>query len=241
MSKKEVSGLSLSDLRDEEYLPTGVKELDDMIGGFARGRITEVWGNPGIGKSYLLAKTMATNKGKILYCDAEFSLVKQRLIDLGVDISRVEYMQDGRLENVTERIIEAVGTFDIIILDSLAKLIPMTVETSEIGSNAIGLFARQVKHFEAKLKPKLAVSKTALVVINQARAGMGMMQPSKPQGGFAWEHSIDIRLKLSRGLKSKVIQQVEGEKRVTGHWVTVTVEKSRLTPPYLTTKFLLNY
>lgn len=212
-----------------------------MLTGWPRGRITEVWGNPGVGKSYLLARTMAANPGTTLYCDAEFSLVKQRLVDLGVDISKVEYLQDGRLENVTERILEAVGRFDLIILDSLAKLIPMTVEEQRVGENAIGLFARQVKHFEAKLKPKLAVSQTAFVVTNQARAGMGFMSPARPQGGYAWEHSIDIRLKLSKGANNKVHKQVDGQKVHTGHWVTATIEKSRLTPPYLQTKFLLNY
>lgn len=239
--KEEAVVTHLSDLKDETYISTGVKELDEMITGFARGRITEVWGNPGIGKSYLLAKTMSANEGTTLYCDSEFSLVKQRLIDLGVDINKVEYVQDGRLETVTERILEAVGAFDLIILDSLAKLVPMTVETSEVGTNAIGLFARQVKHFEAKLKPILATSKTAFVVINQARAGMGSMAPAKPQGGFAWEHAIDIRIKLSKPLGSKQEHVIKGQKVFTGHIVQATVEKSRLTPPYLSTKFLINY
>lgn len=245
MSAKKKQALpeasKLSDLKEEEYISTGIKELDDMVKGFARGRITEVWGNPGIGKSYLLGKTMSALDGKCLYVDAEFSLVKQRLADLGVKLEQVEYIQDGRLEVVAERILEAVGAYDLIILDSLAKLIPMTVETSEVGTNAIGLFARQVKHFEAKLKPRLAVSKTAFVVINQARAGMGAMAPSKPQGGFAWEHAIDIRIKLSKPLGSKQEHVIKGQKVFTGHLVQATVEKSRLTPPYLQTKFLVEY
>jgi RecA/RadA recombinase len=231
----------LSDLKEETYLSTGIAELDEMITGFARGRITEIWGNPGIGKSYLLAKTLASLDGTALYVDAEYSLVKQRLADLGVKLDKVDYIQDGRLEQVTERILEAVGAFDLIILDSLAKLIPMTVETSEVGTNAIGLFARQVKHFEAKLKPILATSKTAFVVINQARAGMGAMAPAKPQGGFAWEHAIDIRIKLSKPLGSKQEHVIKGQKVFTGHLVEATVEKSRLTPPYIKTKFLINY
>lgn len=245
MAKKEelvvVEGLDT--LGVVEYMTTGIEELDALIHGFARGRITEVWGNPGVGKSYLLARAMASlgDKEKALYVDAEYSLVKDRLVSLGVDTKKIDYVQDGRLEEVTERIIGAVGKYDLIILDSLAKLIPMTVTENEVGTNAIGLFARQVKHFEAKLKPVLAKSKTAFVVINQARAGMGVMQPSKPQGGFAWEHAIDIRIKLSKGLQNKIYKTSGGEKKQVGHWVTATVEKSRLTQPFIQTKFKVEY
>lgn len=223
-----------------EYLSTGVAELDELLGGgWPRGRITEVWGKPGTGKSYLLAKTMAklTDKQKAIYYDSEFALYGVRLEALGVDLAKVDIVQDGRLERVTEHLIEQVGKYDLIIIDSLAKFIPMAVNTGEVGENAIGLFARQVKHFEAKLKPRLAKSNTALVVINQARAGMGTMSPSKPQGGFAWEHSIDIRLKLSKGANNKIMKA--GVQ--TGHRVTVAVEKSRLGVPFLKTVFDLVY
>lgn len=232
-AEKEEEVVVLSELRKVEYLSSGVEEVDKMLGGgFARGRITEAWGNPGVGKSYLLSRTMAalTDKQKALYIDSEFSLYGPRLEQVGVDMKKVDIVQDGRLEKVTEHVIEQVGKYDLIIIDSLAKFIPMNVSSQEVGENSIGLFARQVKHFEAKLKPKLARSKTALVVINQARAGMGMYQPSKPQGGFAWEHAIDLRLKLSKG-----------DKYTGGHWVEVEVQKSRLTPPLIHTKFKIDY
>jgi RecA/RadA recombinase len=117
----------------------------------------------------------------------------------------------------------------------------MTVEGQEVGENAIGLFARQVKHFEAKLKPRLARSKTAMVVINQARAGFGPMAPAKPQGGFAWEHAIDLRIKLWKNQGSAIEKQKDGIKNRVGHWCTATVEKSRITPPFLKTKFEVFY
>lgn len=235
----------LAKLGEVQYVSTGVTELDDMLHGWPRGRITELWGNPGVGKSFLLAKTMAAlpDKAKCLYIDAEYSLVKDRLEKLGVDTKKVAIVQDGRLEKVTEYILEAVAnnTYDLIIIDSLAKLIPMVVEGQEVGENAIGLFARQVKHFEAKLKPRLAHSKTALVVINQARAGFGPMAPAKPQGGFAWEHAIDIRIKLFKGANNQIKKQEKGVQLRTGHWCSATIEKSRVTSPYLSTRFPVNY
>lgn len=242
MAKKTEEEVTTVKLGTVTYLPTGVEEVDSLIGGgWARGRITELWGNPGTGKSYLLSKTMANlgAKQKALYIDSEFSLYKPRLEQVGVDFKKVDIVQDGRLEKVTEYVIANVGLYDLIIIDSLAKFIPMTVDTSEVGDNAIGLFARQVKHFEAKLKPRLAKSTTALVVINQARAGMGMYAPSKPQGGFAWEHAIDIRVKLTKDVALE--KQVDGKKQRVGHWVEARVEKSRLTQPFISTKFKLIY
>lgn len=240
-----VSVSKLANLKDVEYLSTGIPEIDGLITGWARGRITELWGNPGVGKSYLLAKTMASlaEGQSCFYADAEYSLVKQRLVALGVDDSKVTIVQDGRLEAVTEHILDkvAANTYDLIIIDSLAKLIPMTVANQEVGENALGLFARQVKHFEAKLKPRLAKSKTAMVVINQARAGFGMMAPAKPQGGFAWSHAVDIRLKLNKPQQNKIYKTTQGEKKQIGHWCQVTVEKSRLTAPFISTKFEVVY
>lgn len=241
--KNKVVVGTLEGLGEPEYLPTGVEELDTMIGGWSKGRLTELWGNPGTGKSYLLSKTMASLKDgqKCLYVDAEFALYKPRLVALGVDVSKVDVVQDGRLEEVTEHILEVMDNYDLVIIDSLAKLVPMTVEDNKVGENALGLFARQVKHFEAKLKPRLANSKTAFVVINQARAGFGMMSPAKPMGGFAWEHAIDIRLKISKGANNAIKKQKDGVISQTGHWVDVKVEKSRLTPPFLATRFKVEY
>lgn len=236
--------VKLSTLGTTEYLTTGIESVDTLLGGgFARGRLTEVWGNPGTGKSYLLSKTLAalSDKQKAIYYDSEFALYAPRLEKLGVNMDRVDIVQDSRLERVTEHLIAQVGLYDLIIIDSLAKFIPMMVDANEVGENAIGLFARQVKHFEAKLKPRLARSTTAVVVINQARAGLGMMQPSKPQGGFAWEHGVDIRLKLSKGANNRIVQQSNGVSRQVGHRVTIAVEKSRITQPFISTTFDLLY
>lgn len=239
MSKLEVG--KLEDLKPIEYISSGVKEIDELVGGFARGRLTELWGNPGIGKSYLLARCMAALDGKVLYIDTEFALNKERLEQLGVDVMKIDYIANAQLEAVTEQIIAKLGEYDLIILDTLAKLVPMTVADNKVGENALGLYARQIKHFEAKMRPLLHNSKTAFVVINQARAGFGMMSPAKPMGGYAWEHSVDVRLKLSKGAQNAITKQEAGVKRQVAHWCTVVVEKSRLTPPKLSTKFRVEY
>lgn len=239
----DVAIQTMAELKEEVFISSGIPELDELVGGFARGRVTEMWGNPGIGKSHVIAKALAglSSKQTALYIDAEYSAVKKRMLELGVNLKRVDLVQDARLEMVADLVVDKVGSYDLIVIDSLAALVPMTVLDAETGSNAIGLFARQVKHFIAKLKPKLAVSNTALVVINQARAGIGVMAPQEPQGGYAWKHGIDIRLKLSLPKASKLERTRNKVREVYGHKVQVTIQKSRLTPPALTTTFNLIY
>lgn len=233
----ETTPRSLSQLKDVKFISSGIAEIDELIGGYAIGRITELWGNPGVGKSHAIAKALAGLDGKkALYVDAEFALVKERLVALGVDTKKVDVVQDARLEMVADMIVDSIGKYDMIIIDSLAALTPMTIGASETGTNTIGLFARQVKHFVAKLKPKLALSKTAVVVINQARAGIGVMVKQKPQGGFAWEHGVDVRLRFSTKSSDKI--DLKGRQ---GHRVTVSVDKSRLTPPRITAQFEVIY
>ena len=247
--KKAENGLKVKTLRDippESYLSTGVPELDKVLGGgFPRKRITQVYGQPGVGKSYLLAQTMASlNKagGKILYIDAEYALNKARLSSLGIKLEQVDYLPDSRLEVVAEYVIDNIMKYDLVIIDTLAKLTPMVVETNEVGKNAIGLVAREIGHFEAKLRPHLYESKAAVIGINQVRANFGMSNvQTQAFGGWAWNHSIDLSLKLFKDTNNSVFKQEAGVKRQSGHWCSAKVEKSRFSTPLLTTKFLITY
>lgn len=244
--KKSDNGVKVGTLKDiptESYVTTGIPEVDEVLGGgFPRRRVTQIYGQPGVGKSYLLACTMASLKGKILYVDAEFALNKGRLEGLGIPIDKIDYIANSQLEMVAEYIIDNVHKYDLIIIDTLAKLTPMTVATNEVGTNSIGLVARQIGHFEAKLRPKLYESQAAVIGINQVRANFGMGQTqTQAFGGWAWNHSIDISLKLFKDANNKVFSQAGGVKREVGHWCSVKVEKSRTSLPLAVTKFLINY
>jgi len=246
MAKKKKNELEIGTLNDipvESFISTGFPEVDAICGGgFPRKRVTEIWGLPGTGKSYLLAKCMANIEGKVLYVDSEFALNKDRLKALGVNLDKVDYLANSQLEKVTEHILEHLTDYDLIIIDTLAKLTPMTIEENEVGANAIGLFARQVSHFEAKLRPKLYASETAIVAISQARANFGMgMAETKPSSTFAWKHTIDLSLKLSKGANNKLYKQTDGVRREVGHIVTVKLEKNKMGPPGQTATFELFY
>ena len=243
MSKKEAVEVGigkLSDKPDEEFISTGYVELDSLIGGFARRRITEVWGKEGVGKSHLMAKCLAevSKDHKVLYVDAEFALNKSRIEALGANPKNIDYVALAQLEKVAELLVREVNNYDLIILDSLAVLTPLTVETQEVGENAIGLFSRLIKHWVVKFRPRLAESHTAFVCVNQVRKGFGMFETDAPPGGKAWSHACDVRIQLS----TKSADKIKGEDgKWVGHAVTAKVMKSRLTQPLGEVKFKVMY
>lgn len=231
----------LSNKRDEEFISTGITEIDDLIGGgFARGRITELSGNEGVGKTHIASMLMSSlsKEHKVLFIDAEFSLNKARVEALGANPANIAYLANSRLENVCEELIKAVGEYDIIILDSLASLIPMTIENQEIGeSSNIGLYARLIKQWVMKFRPRLGKSRTAFVAINQMRKPIGMYARIELPGGMAWSHSCDVRLRLSTAKVDKVFKDT----KQIGHYVHVEVTKSKVSVPHQEAKFLLKY
>lgn len=243
MAKKDdglVIGL-LSDEADTELITTGVPELDALIGGFPRGRLVEIWGATGIGKTHLACQIMAeaSNNSKVLFIDSEFALNKERVKELGAEPKNIAYIANSELEKVCELIVAEVAKneWDYIILDSLAQLTPLAVANAEIGERSIGLFALLIKHWILKLRPLLAHSKTVLIVMNQYRPPIGLYVSEEPPGGKAFHHACDIRIKLSSTSGDKVIK----DKQLLGHWVNCVVKKNRLGAPGLETKFKINY
>ena len=228
----------LSEKEDEAFISFGISELDALTGGIPRGRITELWGQEMVGKTFTLGKIMAGNTDKkILIIDAEFALNKERIVGFGADVGKIDFVQDARLERVSELVLGAVGKYDLILIDSLAFLTPTTVENAEVGENAIGLFARLIKHWMVKLRPRLGVSDTAVVIVNQYRTPFGLYAKAEPVGGKAYLHAVDVRLYLSSNSADKIIK----EGVTVGHWVNIEVKKSKVSQPYVKTKYKLEY
>lgn len=237
-SSSEPSIAKLSDMQEETFIPWGIEELDKLTGGIPRGRITELWGAEGVGKTHTLGKIMAANTDKkILVVDAEFALNRSRIESFGADVSTIDFIQDARLERVSELTLSSIGKYDIIMVDSLAFLTPLTVENAEVGENAIALFARLIKHWVIKLRPRLGVSKTALVIVNQYRTPVGMYAKATPPGGAAYNHAVDLRLYLTSNSSDKVMS---GGEQV-GHWVNVEVRKSKVSQPFMKAKYKVKY
>lgn len=237
-SSKEPSIAKLSTKSDEQFISFGIPELDKLTGGIPRGRITEIWGAEKIGKTHTLGMVMAANTElDILFVDAEFALNRSRMASFGANTEKVDFIQDARLERVSELILASVGKYDIIMLDSLSFLTPATVDAAEVGENAIGLFSRLIKHFAIKLRPRLGVSKTAVVVVNQYRKPFGLYAKAEPVGGTAWHHAVDLRIQLTANSNDKIMQ---GTTRI-GHWVNAEAVKSKVSQPYQKAKYKLIY
>jgi len=244
VKKKEETAIgTMADMPDEAFISTGISEVDEMLGGgFPTHRITQVYGMPGVGKGYLMTLAMTVPTNKVLYIDAEFAMNRDRAKAAGVDLDAIDFLPSSQLEEVAEYVLDNLDKYNLIIIDSLAALTPMAIGQNEVGSSTIGLAARQIGHFVAKLRPKLYTSKTAVVGINQVRANMGYgAAESKPFGSFAWNHAIDLSLKLSKGANNAVYKTSGGIKKQTGHWCTVKVDKSRIGDFGTEAKFLIDY
>jgi recombination protein RecA len=172
-----------------------------------------------------------------LLVDAEFSFNKQRAVDMGVNTKNVDYIADANLERVSELLIASVGKYDLIILDSLAYLTPLTVDVNQVGETSIGLFARLVKHWIVKFRPRLGISKTAFIAINQYRAPVGMYAKLESPGGKAWQHAVDLKLYLTTGSADKIVKN----SAQIGHWLKVRVVKSKVSKPFFETKIKILY
>jgi recombination protein RecA len=133
--------------------------------------------------------------------------------------------------------IDSIGKYDLIVLDSLASLTPQTVANAEVGENAIGLYSRLIKHWVIKFRPRLGVSETAFVAVNQYRKPFGMYARAESPGGTSWHHATDVRLFLHGNSADKITK--EGQQ--VGQWVQVEVKKSKVSQPHATTKFKLEY
>lgn len=239
--KSEPTISKLSDKADESFVKSGTP-LDDLIGGgFPRGRITELWGKEGVGKTHLATLLMAniSKDHKVLFVDTEYSLNRDHVAALGAEPSNIDYIADSELERVSELLIEAAraNTYDVIILDSLALLTPAAIANAEVGERSIGLFALLLKHFVVKFRPVLSTSKTAFVALNQYRPPIGLYATETPPGGMAWVHSCDVRIKLSTVAADKILK----EKEQVGHWVTCTIKKNKLARPGTAVKVKVLY
>lgn len=241
MVKKSDDTISnLSDKKDEAFIVSGVVELDELLGGgLPKGRIVEMWGSEGVGKTHLasLIAANASKISKVLYVDSEYALNKARVASLGANMKNIAYLADSRLERVCELLVESVGKYDIIILDSLAQLTPSSVANSEVGERSIGLFALLLKHWILKFRPVIANSKTAFLMLNQYRPPIGLYATEQPPGGMAVRHACDVRIKLTKTSKDLIYK----DKELVGHTVNLIVKKNRLGAPGQTAKVKIIY
>lgn len=230
-------------LPDIEFISTGCISLDKaMGGGFAKGRIAEIYGPESSGKTTvaLHAIAQAQSVGETCaFIDAEHALDLTYAKALGVDTDKLLITQPDCAEdclNITDKLISS-GALGLVIVDSVAALVPRAELDGEVGDSHMGLQARLMGQTLRKITGKTKETNTALIFINQLRMKIGVMygSPETTAGGNALKFYASQRLDIRVTGKEKI------EDEITGNSCRIKVVKNKIAPPFREAEFTLEY
>ncbi|PKN01151.1 MAG: recombinase RecA [Elusimicrobia bacterium HGW-Elusimicrobia-1] len=227
-----------------EVIPTGILPLDIAIGvgGIPRGRVVEIYGPEAGGKTTLTLLIIAQAQklgGVAAFIDAEHAMDPDYAKKLGVDIDNLYVSQPDSGEQaleITEKLVRSAAV-DVIVIDSVAALVPKAEIDGEMGDSHMGLHARLMSQALRKLTSVVSKSKTTIIFINQIRQKIGVMwgNPETTTGGLALKFYASLRLDIRR------IETIKKGDEPVGSRIRVKVVKNKVAPPFAQAEFEMYY